>query len=298
MSLTATAVIYACFAVLLAAHGEWLQSIAGPHAPLLARLVVPIRRAARDFALVAACAIAIHFVYAVLARRACASRRVAPRRPARAQVAREILLVANLYLAIGVQAALYIVLKEMGYTRVYTDIAQYGWGYAIASGVFFIVFADAWSYFSHLAFHRSRFLYRNAHYVHHLSVVTTPWSTSQGSPFELLPSTLFAALVLTTIPLCIPVFIVVTLAGMVHQMVVHGGVEVFPRGTATHPLGRWIVTPTYHQMHHEVVDGNMGFYFTWWDSLMGTRISEYPARFAKVTGESRASLPEGGALTT
>jgi sterol desaturase/sphingolipid hydroxylase (fatty acid hydroxylase superfamily) len=161
--------------------------------------------------------------------------------------------------------------------------------------VLFLILYDAWSYFWHVAYHRINALYRVSHHVHHLSVVTTPWTTFQGSPIELLPATLFTAIVAAMLPLATPVLVVIMVATLVYTMMQHGGLEFFPRGTATHPLGRWIVTPTYHQMHHEDGNRNIALYFNWWDRLMGTKNAGYEARFEKVTASAaqrRAPSPE------
>jgi sterol desaturase/sphingolipid hydroxylase (fatty acid hydroxylase superfamily) len=97
------------------------------------------------------------------------------------------------------------------------------------------------------------------------------------------------------LPLATPVLVAIMVASLVYTMMQHGGLEVFPRDTATHPLGRWIVTPTYHQMHHEDGNRNIALYFNWWDRLMGTKNAGYEARFAKVTAsaaQARAPSPE------
>ena len=284
VSVAATALFYLALALLLESHGTWLRTVAGADASFLDRLGFPVRRVARDVALVLAVGVALYLAYGALSRGLLATRRIAARRPPKGQVVRELFLLGNSMLATGVQASIYTILRELGYTRRYTDIAEYGWAYAIFSAALFFVLADAWSYFWHLAYHRSAILYGGSHRVHHLSVVTTPWTSFQGSPFELLPSTLFGALMVMTVPLATPVLAFVMVVNVLQAMVAHGGIEIFPRGTATHPLGRWLVTPTYHQMHHELVDLNLGLYFTWWDSLMGTRSADYPARFARVTG--------------
>ena len=48
------------------------------------------------------------------------------------------------------------------------------------------------------------------------------------------------------------------------------------RATITLPLLKWISTTTHHDMHHGTsFNHNYGFYFTWWDKLMGTEHPDY-----------------------
>jgi sterol desaturase/sphingolipid hydroxylase (fatty acid hydroxylase superfamily) len=60
--------------------------------------------------------------------------------------------------------------------------------------------------------------------------------------------------------------------------------------------GRWLGwnnTTTGHDLHHELGRYNYGFYFRWWDKLMGTEHPGYPERFetivaGKVAAEVRS----------
>ena len=51
---------------------------------------------------------------------------------------------------------------------------------------------------------------------------------------------------------------------------VYLGYEIYPKGIHTHWLGRWINASTAHNLHHHQGKGNYGFYFTFWDKMMGT----------------------------
>ena len=149
--------------------------------------------------------------------------------------------------------------------------------------------ADAWFYFWHRYYHQSDFVYRNVHALHHLSVVTTPMTNSQVSPWELLPSGLFGVVFVMAVPVAMPVMAFIIIFFTVYQTVFHAGYEIFPRGMSDHWLGQWLVTPTYHQMHHELYDKHLGLYFTWWDKLLGTYSSDYRKRFAQVTTDRSGS---------
>lgn len=292
ISLAATVVFYAGLALMLASHEPWLHSVAGAHASLAERIGSQLQGGVRAAAFTIAVGMGLFLAYRILANGILATRRIAPDPAPPSQVAREVLLCVNALLATGAQGAVYAILREAGYSRRYDDIAQHGWAYAIFSALVFLILYDAWSYFWHVAYHRLDALYRVSHNVHHLSVVTTPWTTFQGSPIELLPATIFSAIMAAALPLATPVLVAIMVGTLVYTMMQHGGLEFFPRGTATHPLGRWLVTPTYHQMHHEDGDRNIALYFNWWDRLMGTKSAGYEARFEKVTAPAvRSSVP-------
>ena len=59
----------------------------------------------------------------------------------------------------------------------------------------------------------------------------------------------------------------------------HCGYELYPRGWAAHPLGRWINTSVAHNAHHASARHNFGFYFLFWDRAMGTLDPGYGRRF-------------------
>ena len=50
----------------------------------------------------------------------------------------------------------------------------------------------------------------------------------------------------------------------------HMGWEMFPRWLVHGPAGKWLITATHHQKHHEAYRGNYGLYFRFWDHLCGT----------------------------
>ena len=289
VSVAAALALYAALALVLALHGQWLHSVVGAGASLPERLAFTLRHAVRDWALILALAMSLWVAYRI-ANGVLATRRIASRRAERGQVLREMFFFGYGVIVLAVQAAIATILQEAGYSKRYDDIAQYGWAYALFSVALFVLLTDAWSYFLHLGYHRFRPYYRISHHVHHLSVVTTQWTTFQGSPIEILPPMLLNAVMMAVMPFPTAGLALVMVANLVFTMTSHGGIEVFPRGTATHPLGRFLVTPTYHQMHHEDGESNLALYFNWWDRMFGTSNSGYEARFEKVTASAR---PQG-----
>jgi sterol desaturase/sphingolipid hydroxylase (fatty acid hydroxylase superfamily) len=284
LTLAGTLALYASFAILIALQPALLAPFANPQYPTLSKVLMPVIRGVSDFSYVCVMAAAIYLSYRLLATMQWfRSRQVARKAPERGQIRREILLTANFTLAAGIQGISYLALAQLGLLKIYPSISDRGWLYAVLSFAVFLVLSDAWFYLCHSVYHRNRFVFRNIHAVHHLSVVTTPMTNSQISPWELLPSALFAIAYVMVVPMAMPVLSFMVIVVNLYLILLHSGYEIFPRGTSAHWLGRWLVTPTYHQMHHELFTKHFGLYFTWWDRLFGTHSEQYATRFAEVT---------------
>jgi lathosterol oxidase len=287
ITLAGTLTLYASFAFLIGVEPAMLAPFANPRYPALSKLLLPVGRGVFDFFYASVMGIAIYLIYRLLARVSrFRSRRIARKAPDSGQVRRETLLTLNFSLAAGIQAITYLALGQLGLLKLYPSVADRGWPYAILSLILLLVLSDAWFYLCHRIYHFNRPVFRNIHSVHHLSVVTTPMTNSQISPWELLPSGLFAVVYLMIVPMALPVLSFMVIVVSLYLILLHSGYEIFPRGTAEHWLGKWLVTPTYHQMHHELFTKHMGLYFTWWDRMFGTYSAQYAARFAEVTAHS------------
>ena len=288
-TLTGTVALYASFAVFFALEPQWLIPYAPPAYPALTAMIMAAWRGAADFLFAAVISIAIFLSYRLLALlRGFRSRRIARMPPERAQIRREALLTANFALAGGIQGIAFLVLAQLGLLKIYPAISDRGWIPALANLVLYLLLSDAWFYLCHRVYHRNRFVFRSIHSVHHLSVVTTPMTNSQISPWELLPSALFAIAYFMFVPMAMPLISLMVIVVNLYLILLHSGYEIFPRGTSEHWLGKWLVTPTYHQMHHELFTKNLGLYFNWWDRLFGTYSEQYTARFAEVTAHPPA----------
>jgi len=81
-----------------------------------------------------------------------------------------------------------------------------------------------------------------------------------------------------------PLALMLFLAYMIVRNVVgHLGFEISPAGFARHPLTRWHLTPTHHDLHHRFGKGNYGLYFSLWDEWMGTSRADYVGTHDAVT---------------
>jgi sterol desaturase/sphingolipid hydroxylase (fatty acid hydroxylase superfamily) len=62
------------------------------------------------------------------------------------------------------------------------------------------------------------------------------------------------------------VLAVMTLMGVTNHM----GWEMFPKWLVHGPAGRWLITASHHELHHQKYRCNYGLYFRFWDRLCGT----------------------------
>ena len=169
---------------------------------------------------------------------------------------------------------------ESGYTKMYREVAQYGWGYWFFSLAMLFVLIDGYSYWTHRLMHH-RLLFKYFHKVHHHSNRPTPWATFSVNVNEIIVNALFMPLVILVMPVHVNTSLVFALVSMVKNVMNHLGYEIFPAG-ANKGILKWLVSPTYHEIHHLKFNYNYGAFFTWWDKWMGTEHAKYDETFEKV----------------
>jgi Delta7-sterol 5-desaturase len=150
-----------------------------------------------------------------------------------------------------------------------------------------LVAHDAWFYWTHRAMH-TPLLYRSFHRYHHLTITPTAWTAYSFAVPEAALSFLFMPVYAALVPTPEPVLFTFLAIMILRNAMGHAGLEMHPRGWASHPVLKWISTTTHHDMHHGTsYTHNFGFYFTWWDKLMGTEHPDYVATFDRVTAPTR-----------
>lgn len=166
---------------------------------------------------------------------------------------------------------LVLVKSTTGYSPMYTDIRQHGWGYIALTVVIFAVTVDTWFYWAHRWMHKYAYL-KKVHNVHHRSYNPTP-ATSYS--FHIVESFINMApyavlfLLLPWHPVAIQIF---AIFGTFYVGYVHLGYDFAFEWRSKNPILKWMYTSTHHSIHHQKYDGNFGVYFTFWDKLMGTEI--------------------------
>lgn len=157
----------------------------------------------------------------------------------------------------------------VGGSKVYLDVAQYGWPWLVVSGLIYLVIQDAYYYWLHRGMHHAA-LFRFVHAGHHRSRQPTAFASFS---FDIAEAALTAWLLpaLTFIIPIHPAVILVLLTVMTGAAVLnHCGWEVWPDRFVRGPVGSWLITATHHNGHHQRLGTNFGLFFRVWDRLMGT----------------------------
>jgi Delta7-sterol 5-desaturase len=181
--------------------------------------------------------------------------------------------------------------RNQGWTRIYSDFSDYPLFYAPLSILLYLCAHDTWFYWTHRLMHRP-FWFALAHAVHHESRPPTAWAAMSFHPWEALTGALVIPALMFLIPIHVAalglVLAIMTVMGVGNHM----GWEMFPRALVHGPVGRWVITATHHQKHHQEYRGNYGLYFRFWDRLCGT--DRGLGDFADRPRRSDAT-PDGGA---
>jgi len=158
---------------------------------------------------------------------------------------------------------------QHGWTRVYGDVGAYPIWWLPASVLVYLFVHDTWFYWTHRLMHRPRW-FRAMHAVHHASRPPTAWAAMSFHPLEALTGALVIPALVFVVPIHVGALLVVLTIMTVMGVTNHMGWEMFPRALVHGRLGRWLITASHHQRHHDRYACNYGLYFRVWDRLCGT----------------------------
>lgn len=176
-----------------------------------------------------------------------------------------------------------VFVMESGYSQVYRDVSEYGWGYWFFSLAVIILLMDAFTYWTHRMMHHRR-LFKYFHAIHHRSHHPTPWTTLSMSVNEIILNAIFMPAVLMMMPVHQHIALVFTFWTLFKNVFNHLGYELFPAW-----INKWLVGATYHETHHMKFHGNYSSYFTFWDSLMNTQTQAYSENVERIRGKVEAA---------
>jgi lathosterol oxidase len=163
---------------------------------------------------------------------------------------------------------------DEGLNRLYSDPRQYGLWYLGVSYLAVLVLQDTYFYFTHRLFHHPK-LFRWFHQGHHQSRYPTPWTSFAFDPLEAIVQSLFLVGIVWLIPLHFITLIAILTTMTIWAVVTHLGLDRLPAVFPHHLLGRWIIGPAHHSIHHLKYTVHYGLYFTFWDRLLGTKDPAY-----------------------
>lgn len=168
------------------------------------------------------------------------------------------------------------------HTSFYTNIAEYGWLYAVLIFPVMLLMHDTYFYWMHRMMHHPK-LFKLFHLVHHRSNNPSPWAAYAFHPLEAILESLIFVIFLLTIPVHSIHLLLFFVFSLVYNVYGHLGFELYPYGFNKHWFGKWINTSVSHNMHHQYFKGNYGLYFTIWDRISGTLSKDYDQSFEEIT---------------
>jgi Delta7-sterol 5-desaturase len=162
-----------------------------------------------------------------------------------------------------------ILLWEKGYTKIYTDLNEYGWWWLPVSLMISMLLDETYYYWVHRLLHKPAF-FKLIHKTHHQSNITSPWTAFSFHPLEGLLLSVPLPVILMFVPMH-PLVILLQLIIMTFSSVInHLDIEIYPAGFHKHVLGQWLIGATHHGLHHKQFKYNFGLYFTFWDKWKNT----------------------------
>ena len=179
--------------------------------------------------------------------------------------------------------------KNIGYTLIYNEIEEFGWGWFLISIILMILLHDTWFYWTHRLMHHP-FIFRHVHLVHHRSTNPSPWAAYSFHPIEAVVEAGIFPIIVFTIP-AHGIALLIFLIYMITQNVQgHLGIEFLPKWFIKNKWISWHTTTTHHDLHHKDFNSNYGLYFTWWDKWLGTEHENYLERFKEVTSRNQKKV--------
>lgn len=198
-------------------------------------------------------------------------RRTFPKRP---QMMRESFnTTRSLIIYFGVQVVARVAVLGFGYV-VKFDHPIPLWQEALSFPLILICH-DAWFYWTHRLMHL-RPLFRTFHLEHHKSLAPTIFAAYSFSIPEAIVQGLFLVVYVAFLPCTFATLIFFYMVEIFYNVMVHSGVDLFPRFLVLDRRFGWIAGTVFHDIHHATGRMNYGLYTRFWDRLMKTEHPEFP----------------------
>lgn len=159
--------------------------------------------------------------------------------------------------------------QAQGWTQIYTRASDYPLWWMPLSLLVYLLLHDSWFYWTHRLMHRP-WWFKRMHAVHHDSRPPTAWAAMSFHPWEALTGAIVIPALVFLIPIHAAmlglVLAIMTIMGVTNHM----GWEMFPNRLVHGWLGKWLITASHHELHHQKYRCNYGLYFRIWDHLCQT----------------------------
>lgn len=159
-----------------------------------------------------------------------------------------------------------LLLFQLGYTRIYTDVHTYPLWWLPVSLVLSLAVDETYYYWVHRWMHRPG-VFKTIHRIHHQSAISSPWTAFTFHPLEGFLLSLPLLLTIIFVPLHFSVILVQLTIMTFSSVINHLDIEIYSANVTKHWLGRWLIGATHHAHHHKQFRYNFGLYFTFWDKL-------------------------------
>ncbi len=167
------------------------------------------------------------------------------------------------------------------YTRIYNQVHEHHIWWIPLSILLSIVVHDTYFYWMHRIIHHPS-LYRKFHVVHHQSYNPSPLASYAFNLSEAIAESLIIPILLFTIPMHPYALITFTLFAFSFNVYGHLGYEIAPKWFRKSVFFECMVTSVHHNLHHSKFKGNYGYYFRFWDRIMGTENPDYVKTYDSV----------------
>lgn len=191
----------------------------------------------------------------------------------------------------AVTATITVILWQKGYTKVYSEAAEYGWWYLPLSLVIYMVLQETYYYWTHRWMHLPS-IYKVVHKVHHDSKISSPFTAFSFHPIEALLQAIFIPILLLLIPIHLYMIIVLLTIMSFSSVINHLDIEIYPSGSVNH-FSKWVIGATHHSQHHKRFKYNFGLYFTFWDRLKKTESPDFNSLFLEKTQHKKEPYTGG-----
>ena len=167
-----------------------------------------------------------------------------------------------------------VFLSKYSLIQIYDDISEFSILYFILSIFIGIVVHDIYFYIIHRLMH-TKFLYRSVHKVHHSFTNPSPLAAFAFHPVEAILEAMAYPLITFLIPIHPFALLIIFTISTAQSTIGHLAHEIYPNNMFGR-LIQWIwITPTHHNMHHQLVKCNYGLYFNILDRIFKTNHPDY-----------------------
>ncbi|CDO75791.1 hypothetical protein BN946_scf184934.g6 [Trametes cinnabarina] len=155
----------------------------------------------------------------------------------------------------------WFVAEVRGYTKLYDDVEEYGWGYFFLSIFLFLAFTDYLIYWIHRWEHHPA-CYKWLHKPHHKWIIPTPYSSHAFHPLDGYAQSIPYHVFIHVFPLHRKLYLGLFVFVNFWTILIHDSDMI-----TGHPLETIINGPAHHTLHHMYFTVNYGQYFTWADRM-------------------------------